>query len=159
MGFRITDVAMKTAYDAETVALAVAGCIAPGAPIYTDCKAAQDKTSWNQHRTGIAHIMRIAPHRGEVIKVRAHAERRKHKRDWTKEEEGNCKADAVAGGRLEETGIQEGRFDIEHAIYAEFPLVWKDERGHISFDTTGQRTKRYTSARDGWRMAAGRNPR
>jgi len=154
LGFRITDVAMSSAYDAETVAIAVAGRLAPGATIHTDCKAAQDSTRKEDHRTGITHLMRIGLQRGEVEKVRAHAERRKHKRDWTRDEEGNIMADAVAGGRICETGLQEGQIDIERAISVVFPLVWRDDQGRTSFDTKSRRSLRYTSARDKWRQAA-----
>jgi hypothetical protein len=159
VGLRVTDVEMMSAYDAETVAIAVAGCIAPGAVIHTDCKAAQDASSLRQHRTGITHIMRMAPQRGSVVKVQAHAERRKHKRDWSKEEEGNCKADAVAGGRIMETELKEEHFDMERAISSTFPLVWKNENGSTSFGTGTRRCKRYTVERDVWRMKGLRPPR
>jgi hypothetical protein len=154
VGYRITSVDMKSAYDAETVAIAAAGHLAPGAVIYTDCKAVQEAANKDQHRTGIAHIMRVALNRGEIKKVRAHAERRKHKRDWTREEEGNCKADAIAGGRIHELNIREDQVDMEQAIYRALPLVWKDLSGRITFEPNNQRCNRYAKARDDWRRKA-----
>jgi hypothetical protein len=155
IGYRITGVAMNNAYEAETVGIAVAGFLAPGAVIHTDCKAAQDATGTLQHRIGISHLRRIAPSRLEVKKVQAHAERRKHRRDWSREEEGNCKADAVASGRIQEAGLSEGTVDLERAISIAFPLVWKDSSGRIAFDNKGtRRSQRYTVARDEWRRRA-----
>ena len=154
-GYRITDMKMESAYDAELVAIAAAGRLAPGAPIYTDCKSAMQTAQGTQHRTGMAHTLVIASRRGTINKVQAHAERRKHKRDWTRQEDGNVLADAVAAGRGEEVGLTMKKFNISEAINNVLPFVWKGSDGHITMGINKtRRCKRYLAQRDKWRARA-----
>jgi hypothetical protein len=58
VGWRITDeVKMKSAYDADFVALAVARRLAPTAAIHTDCKSAIVATEQRHHRLGVTQVM------------------------------------------------------------------------------------------------------
>jgi predicted nucleic acid-binding Zn-ribbon protein len=155
-GWRIVNgVEMNSAYDAEVVALAVARCLAPETTIYTDCKSAMAAMQEDQHRTGIAHIGAIAKGTGVIDKVKAHAERRKRTYEWTKEEAGNVKADAVANGRAEEVGVQLCRTSLSRAIAATMPLVWRNKDGNVRLDAgVAQRCMRYTDKRDQARAEA-----
>jgi ribonuclease HI len=102
---RVTgEIQMTSAYDAEVIALTVAGRMLRGATIYSDCQSAMTATSLVQQRTGIVQVLRMADGYGNVRKVAAHAERRKLRADWTPEEEGNVKADATAAGREDANG-------------------------------------------------------
>jgi hypothetical protein len=155
-GWKISNgVEMQSAYDAEVVALAVARRLAPHATIYTDCKSAMTTMQQDQHRTGIAQVGAIATGQGRIEKVKAHAERRKRTHEWTKEEGGNVKADAVADGRAEEVGVQMCQLSLATAIAATMPMVWRNKDGNIRFDAgVAQRSLQYTVKRDQARAAA-----
>ena len=119
-----SEVQMTSAYDAEVVALAVAGRMLRGATIYPDCQSAMAATALVQHRTGVAQVLRTTDGYGDVRKVVAHAERRKQRSDWTPEEEGNVKADATAAGRKDESGNPPMSLSIRAALTRVTPHWW-----------------------------------
>ena len=159
--FRIAgEVQMTSAYDAEVVALAVAGRMIRNTTIYSDCQAAISSVNLTQHRTGIAQVLRIADGQGEVQKVAAHAERRKQRSDWTPEELGNVKADAAAAGREDEHGNPPEDLSIRTALKRVTPHWWINRDGLIEMDVQHTtRSDRYVQKRDGWRRAGAREPR
>jgi hypothetical protein len=155
VAWRIDDgVLMRSAYDAEVVALAVARVMADGATIVSDCQAAISAAEETQHRTGITQLFTMAPPSGEIRKVKAHAERRGDRRERTTDEVGNVKADRAAAGICDD-GTTPRQLDITEAVIATIPLVWVNREGKIVFDpkhTT--RSSRYAKARDQYRANA-----
>jgi hypothetical protein len=158
---RVTgEIQMTSAYDAEVLALAVAGRMLRGATVYTDCQSAMTATSFTQQRMGIAQVLRMADGFGNIRKVAAHAERRKLRTDWTREEEGNVKADATAAGREDENGTLPMTLSIRTALKRVTPHWWINGDGKIVMDAKHTtRCDRYVKRRDEWRRTDGRDPR
>jgi len=84
-----------------------------------------------------------------VTKVKAHAERRTSRTEWTYEEEGNVAADETAAGRVDQEGVPPAELDIGAAIAYCMPLVWKTAAGEIILSScVSARSTRYTQTRD-----------
>ena len=91
--------------------------------------------------------------RGTVHKVHAHPERRKRRWEWTREEEGNAKADAVAADRAREVNVTVQPISLTGAIYGS--MTWKNREGQICFDARiSARDRRYKAERDRQRAQA-----
>jgi len=145
---------MQSAYDAEVTALAAACKMARETTVYTDCKSAIATACEYEHRTGIAHVLRISDGTAVVHKVQAHAERRKPEVEWTTEERGNVKADAAAAGREDDDGVRPTRLCLTDALRRVSPFFWKNSKGQIMLETVSTRSDRYTAKRDAWRASA-----
>ena len=147
-------VQMRSAYEAEVVALAIARVMADGATIVSDCQAAISAAGETQHRAGIAQLLSMAPSSGEIRKVKAHAERRGEQQEWTTDEAGNVKADRVAAG-IGYDGVALRGLDIMEAVIATTPLVWTNQKGEVVLDPKSTtRLSRYAKARDQYRAQA-----
>ena len=83
------------------------------------------------------------------MKVKAHAERRTPRMQWTRDEEGNVAADETAAGKMDETGSLPNELNIEPALATCMPLAWKTAAGMILLEARiSARGARYMQKRD-----------
>ena len=122
---------MKSAYDAEVVALAAARLMSDGAAIVSDCKAAIGAARETEHRSGVPHLFAMASATGEIRKVKTHAERRGEHHEWREDDAGNVKADKAAAGLCDSAGVPPRRLSIRDAITATMPLGRSREQDHL----------------------------
>jgi hypothetical protein len=158
--YRLSEgIALHTAHAAESLALAVGMRGAQGHTIHSDCEAAIAAWSGRRKYRGIRQVNRLAGDGyAEICKVKAHEERTKPEEEWTTEEAGNVKADAVAGNRPDDAGgpVVNVPADVMKDLLAHInPFLWIDSQDRVDFDIKWKgRITRYLRDRDGYRAAA-----
>ena len=158
--YRLADgIALDTAHAAETLALAIGMRGARGHAIHSDCAAAIAAWSGRRKYRGIKQVNRLAGEGfGDVCKVKAHAERTKPREEWTKEEEGNVIADAVAAGREEDAGgeVTNVPADTLRDLLSDVsPFLWIDKNDRVTYEVKKtRRMPKYLRERDQSRAAA-----